>query len=56
MTAEQYKELTGDDYSAYNRMVITGKLLYETETHYVTQLAEGIATWSKQWYRPMLLV
>lgn len=54
MNAEEYKQLTGVEYATYGRMVVTGNILYETETHYVTQLGEGIATWSKKWYRPMV--
>lgn len=51
MTVEEYEQLTGNKYATYGRMVVIGKLLYETETHYVTQATEGITTWSKKWYR-----
>lgn len=37
----------------YDRFVVTGKLIGETETHYITKIRRGTAKWSKQWYRLM---
>lgn len=35
----------------YCRMVVQGKVIYETETHYITSTATGTHKWSKAWYR-----
>lgn len=36
---------------SYSRMVVHGRLIGETETHYITETINGTQTWSKAWYR-----
>jgi len=35
----------------YERFVVTGKVIRETDTHYFTHVPYGVQSWSKQWYR-----
>lgn len=34
----------------YTKILVSGKFLYETDTHYVTQLGEEVISWNKEWY------
>ncbi len=38
----------------YIQFVVVGKIIGETETHYITEDTYGRHSWSKQWYRPMV--
>jgi hypothetical protein len=38
----------------YVKFVVIGRIIEETETHYITEDTSGRHTWSKQWYRPMV--
>lgn len=34
-----------------SKILIVGRLINETKTHYITQDTTGIRTWHKNWYR-----
>lgn len=37
----------------YEKFVVTGTIIGETKTHYITSVPYGVQHWNKQWYRLM---